>query len=94
MEIKEFQKLIKDIYFEKDSKRGVEGTFRWLVEEVGELARAIRKADKSNLQEEFADVAAWLFSLANLLGVDMDEAIRKYEKGCPKCGNIPCTCDE
>ncbi len=94
MEIKEFQKLIKDTYFQKDSKRGIEGTFRWLVEEVGELARAIRKGDEKNLKEEFADVAAWLFSLANLLGVEMDEAVRKYEKGCPKCGNIPCTCDE
>ncbi len=94
MEIKEFQKLIKDTYFEKDSRRGIEGTFRWFVEEVGELARAIRKGDPVNLKEEFADVAAWLFSLANLLGVDMEEAVKKYEQGCPKCGNIPCTCDE
>ena len=94
MEIKDFQKVIKDTYFEKDSKRGLEGTFRWFVEEVGELARALRKGDRDNLNEEFSDVLAWLFSLANLAGVNMESAAKRYEKGCPKCGNIPCTCDE
>ncbi len=94
MKIEEFQRLIKDIYYKKDSARGVEGTFRWLCEEVGELSRAIRKKDRENLKEEFADVLAWTFSLANLLEIDLDEAIKKYEKGCPKCGKIPCECKE
>lgn len=92
MEIKEFQNLIARIYYEKDAARGVEGTFRWFVEEVGELARSIRKGE--GYHEEFADVAAWLFSLANLMGVDMEEAIKKYQTGCPKCGRIPCVCGE
>ncbi len=93
MEIKEFQKLIKDIYFEKDRRRGTEGTFMWLCEEVGELSRAIKKKDVNNLNEEFADVLAWTFSLANLLDIDLEKAVRKYENGCPKCGKIPCECD-
>ncbi len=94
MEIKEFQKIIKDTYYEKDKRRGVEGTFRWFVEEVGELAKAIRRGDRENLMEEFSDVMAWLFSLANLEGIDMEEAAQRYAHGCPKCGHIPCTCDE
>ncbi len=94
MEIKDFQKVIKDTYLEKDSKRGLEGTFRWFIEEVGELARALRKGDRENLYEEFSDVLAWLFSLANLANVDMERAAERYKDGCPKCGNKPCTCDE
>lgn len=95
MEIKDFQKLIRDIYYEKDSKRGLLGTFRWFVEEVGELARALRKRENDNLREEFADVFAWLVSLANLLEVDIDEAAReRYGAGCPKCGSVPCKCSE
>ena len=64
---------------EKDAARGWEGTFVWFVEEVGELARALHRGDDPrNLEEEFADVAAWLVSLASLRGVDMGEAARKY----------------
>ncbi|OYV02668.1 nucleotide pyrophosphohydrolase [candidate division bacterium WOR-3 4484_18] len=80
MEIKEFQNLIARIYYEKDAARGVEGTFRWFVEEVGELARSIRKGE--GYHEEFA------------VGVDMEEAIKKYRAGCPKCGRTPCVCGE
>ena len=94
MEIREFQRLIRDIYFEKDKRRGVEGTFMWLCEEIGELSRAIKKKEKENLNEEFADVLAWTFSLANLLDIDLENAVRKYEGGCPKCGKIPCECEE
>ena len=94
MEIKEFQGLIKDIYFEKDNRRGIEGTFMWLCEEVGELSRAIKKKDRENLREEFADVLAWTFSLANLLDIDLEDAVGKYKDGCPKCGKIPCECRE
>jgi NTP pyrophosphatase (non-canonical NTP hydrolase) len=92
--IAEFQQLIRDIYFEKDNRRGADGTFRWLAEEVGELARGLRKGDSGNLEEEFADVFAWLVSLASLKGVDMDRATAKYASGCPKCGSVPCRCEE
>jgi NTP pyrophosphatase (non-canonical NTP hydrolase) len=92
--ITEFQRLIRDIYFEKDSRRGREGTFRWLVEETGELARALRKHDRDNLEEEFADVLAWLTSLATLEGIDLQAACAKYAQGCPKCHRTPCTCQE
>lgn len=92
--IAEFQSLIKKIYFERDNCRGVDGTFRWLVEEVGELARAIRHQDKKEKEEEFADVFAWLVSLASLTGVDMERACGKYQGGCPRCHSIPCRCSK
>lgn len=94
MTVTEFQKLIRDIYFDKDSRRGIEGTFRWLIEETGELARAIRRGEPDNLREEFADVFAWLASLASLEGVDLEAAARKYSTGCPKCHSTPCGCPE
>ena len=94
MTITDFQRRIRDIYLDKDSRRGKDGTFRWLVEEIGELARAIRKGDRTNLEEEFADVYAWLSSLATLEGIDMEAACAKYAKGCPKCHGTPCACPE
>ncbi len=94
MTITEFQQRIRDIYFDKDSRRGRDGTFRWLVEEVGELARALRRDDRENLEEEFADVYAWLASLATLEGIDLDAACAKYANGCPKCHGTPCRCIE
>jgi NTP pyrophosphatase (non-canonical NTP hydrolase) len=92
--VTEFQKLIRDIYYTKDSRRGIEGTFRWLVEETGELARAIRRGEQENLREEFADVFAWLASLASLEEVDLESAAAKYANGCPKCRSTPCSCVE
>jgi NTP pyrophosphatase (non-canonical NTP hydrolase) len=92
--IAQFQQLIRDIYFDKDSRRGKDGTFRWLAEETGELARAVRKGDRANLEEEFADVFAWLSSLASLEGIDMEAACAKYADGCPKCQRTPCGCRE
>ena len=96
MKISEFQRLIEDIYFERDSARGRDGTFVWFVEEVGELAKALarpRPDGGKNLREEFADVLAWLSTLASIAGVDLEAAARqKYEKGCPKCGSTPCAC--
>ncbi|MGQ9679011.1 MAG: MazG nucleotide pyrophosphohydrolase domain-containing protein [bacterium] len=94
MTIGEFQNLIRTIYFVKDYRRGLDGTFRWFVEEVGELARAVRHNRKSEMDEEFADVFAWLVSLASLAGVDLETACRKYKNGCPKCQNVPCKCRE
>lgn len=94
MEIKDFQKQIENIYFEKDSKRGEMGTFAWLVEEVGELSRAIRRGGKDEMVEEFSDVFAWLASLASQCGVSMEDAASRYADGCPKCENTPCSCGE
>ncbi len=96
MRISEFQKIIRDVYFEKDSKRGLGKTFMWFIEEVGELAEALRRGNREEIGEEMADVLAWLTSLANLIGVDLEqEARRKYGKGeCPRCRHKPCICKE
>ena len=83
---------MRETYIERDRDRGVDATYRWLIEEVGELARAIRKTDHDNLVLEFSDVLAWTASLANLLDIDLDEAMERYVRGCPKCGSSPCRC--
>lgn len=88
-----FQALIERIYLERDSARGAQGTLLWFVEEVGELVRAIRRGERENLEEEFADVYAWLATLASLHGLDLDAMGRsKYAAGCPKCRSAPCAC--
>ena len=90
----EFQRLIRTMYFEKDDSRGVDGTFMWLVEEVGELAAALREGTREQIHEEFADVIAWLVTLANINDVDLTEALHgKYGDGCPGCGKLVCACD-
>lgn len=95
MEISEFQRRIEAIFGDKDRRRGSDGTFRWFVEEVGELARAIRKGEKANLEEEFADCLAWLATLASIHGVDLDAAAQaKYPGRCVKCDSVPCACRE
>lgn len=94
--MREFQQQIEDLYGAKDRKRGVEGTYLWLAEEMGELAEALRKKDFFAAREEIADVLAWTVSVANLLGIDAEEAIRgKYPAGgCARCGGRPCVCGE
>jgi len=92
MTIREFQQRIETLYFARDSQRGLAETFVWFVEEVGELARALHRTEASQLQEEFADVLAWLSTLASLTGVDLETAARKYLHGCPKCQTQPCRC--
>ena len=94
MTIQNFQKQIEAIYYTRDAARGVPLTFTWFVEEVGELAKEIRKQpqDMERLREEFADVFAWLVTLASLLGVDLEDAAHIYADGCPKCSTIPCSC--
>jgi len=89
----ELQRSLRDAYLERDTARGTDATFRWLVEEVGELARAIRGPDRDNLVHEMGDVLAWLGSLANLEGIDLEEAASRYRSGCPKCGRSPCGCE-
>ena len=92
MEIGELQRAIRDTYLERDRARGADGTFRWMVEEVGELARALRDGDPAQLRHEAGDVLAWLVSVANVAGVDLDEAAARYAHGCPRCGERPCDC--
>ena len=92
MKIDDFQKLIEKTYFERDSARGMGGTFMWFTEEVGELATALRENDRAGLEGEFADVLAWLCTLASLAGIRMEDAIKKYAAGCPACKQMPCAC--
>jgi NTP pyrophosphatase (non-canonical NTP hydrolase) len=91
----EFQQLIRDMYLRKDEARGVDGTFMWLMEEIGELAASLRDGTHDERTEEFADVLAWLTTIANVVGVDLSEAVRrKYGEGCPGCGHLVCDCDD
>ncbi|HHI79309.1 MAG TPA: nucleotide pyrophosphohydrolase [Planctomycetes bacterium] len=91
--IKAFQARIEAIYLERDSKRGLQGSTLWFLEEVGELIRALRRGERENLEEEFADVFAWLASLASIQGVDLASVVReKYGEGCPRCKETPCGC--
>ncbi|AKA75029.1 nucleotide pyrophosphohydrolase [Saccharolobus solfataricus] len=80
MELKELQSKMKEMYFEKDSQRGIYATFTWLVEEVGELAEALLSNNLDSIQEELADVIAWTVSIANLEGIDIEEALKKKYK--------------
>jgi len=93
MTLPELQDMIRATYGAKDASRGIDGTFMWFMQEVGELATALRSGDREEQMLEFADVLAWLATLANIAGVDLDEAMRiKYGRGCPVCTHIPCTC--
>ncbi len=94
MEIRELQRLIEEMYSAKDRRRGSEGTFLWLMEEVGELAASIREGTQEEKEGEFADVLAWLVTLANVEGIDLEKALRKYTEGCPGCGEMVCHCNE
>ena len=85
--VAQFQRHIRRRYYKTDKARGTPATFLWLVEEVGELATALNTAhsqgrrDQANIEEEFADVVAWLCTLANITDVDLAEAIRKKYLG-------------
>lgn len=83
------------MYLEKDVARGVDGTFMWLMEEVGELAAALRDGTQEEQAAEFADVLAWLTTIANVVGVDLTAAVvEKYGSGCPGCGHLVCSCPD
>jgi NTP pyrophosphatase (non-canonical NTP hydrolase) len=92
MEIRKFQELMAKTYLKKDRARGTPATFMWFVEEVGELATALREGTLEEKKGEFADVYAWLMTLANLAEVDMQDALQKYGSGCCGCGTVPCSC--
>jgi NTP pyrophosphatase (non-canonical NTP hydrolase) len=78
MEISTLQNIVKERYFKTDNERGIYHTALWFHEEVGELSSAIASGDKQNAKEEFADVLMWLLTLANLMEVNMEEAIAMY----------------
>lgn len=92
MELGSFQRLVRDTYGERDAERGLARSHAWFVEECGELSRALFREDHDRRVEEFADVLAWLTTLADLAGVDLAEAAQRYANGCPSCGEVPCTC--
>ncbi|MDG1896626.1 MAG: MazG nucleotide pyrophosphohydrolase domain-containing protein [Fuerstiella sp.] len=93
MTLDELQEMIARMYSRKDEARGVEGTFMWLMEEIGELAAALRESPKEEIAKEFADVLAWLATIANVADINLTEAMKiKYGDGCPGCGNMVCEC--
>jgi NTP pyrophosphatase (non-canonical NTP hydrolase) len=92
VEIRVLQMQIGATFGTRDRSRGTDGTFRRLVEEVGEVAKALRAADRSALALELSDVVAWTLSIAVLHGVDLDDALERYGRGCPRCGASPCRC--
>jgi len=92
--VDEFQAAIERTYSDRDNRRGLEGTFMWFAEEVGELSGALREGSHEELLHEFSDVFAWLATLASMSGIKLSEAARRYMGGCPVCGNEPCSCPE
>ncbi len=93
MKIEEFQRKIEAIYLERDTARGLASTHMWFSEEVGELTRALRRGHQDELEGEFADVFAWLSTLASMSGIELLDAVEnKYGRGCPRCESTPCAC--
>ena len=85
--------MMRQIYFDRDCRRGKEETYNWLVDEVMELGQALKANNRNSWEEEFADVIAWLASLANITKVDLEKAtLDKYNNKCPKCKCSPCEC--
>jgi NTP pyrophosphatase (non-canonical NTP hydrolase) len=88
------QRQIRRMYGTRDEARGAPATFLWLTEEFGELATALRSGTDEELALEMADVLAWLATLANIRGIDLESAVtRKYGTACPGCQSVPCVCD-
>ncbi len=87
-----FQELMARTYGERDRRRGTAASLAWLVEEVGELARAVRKGTEVEQLAEVGDVLAWLASITDQLGLSLDEAAQRYASGCPRCTTLPCSC--
>ena len=92
MDIADFQAQMRALYGDRDRRRGLERTFAWFTEECGELSRALFRGSDAERVHEFADVLAWLASLADQAGVDLAAAAGRYADGCPRCGATPCTC--
>ncbi len=93
MHISEFQEMMNSLYGARDRARGVEGTYNWLLEEVAELGVELQGSNRLATEKEFADVIAWLASLANIMGIDLEKAaLAKYPHKCPRCQSSPCQC--
>ncbi len=93
MSVRDLQKLMGDLYLERDRKRGVFTTYIWFISEVGELADALIEGNVKDFGEEAADVVAWLLSLCNLMNIDLEKVVyEKYGRGCPRCHTMPCQC--
>jgi NTP pyrophosphatase (non-canonical NTP hydrolase) len=92
VELTAFQQQMADVYGARDRVRGVPATIAWLTEELGELAQAVRKGSREQQLHEIGDVLAWLASLAEQLGLSLDEAAARYADGCPSCKSTPCAC--
>ena len=92
MDLAHLQDIVERTYGERDRARGVPSTVAWLTEELGELAQAVRKGSREDQVHEFADVLAWVASLANQVGVDLAVAVQRYANGCPRCTAMPCEC--
>jgi NTP pyrophosphatase (non-canonical NTP hydrolase) len=92
VELDQLQQLMVTTYGTRDAARGVPATVAWLTEEMGELAKAVRKGTTAEQLHELGDVLAWLASLASLLNLSLSDAVARYADGCPKCGTMPCSC--
>lgn len=92
MDLAELQDVIERTYGDRDRDRGVAPTVAWLCEELGELAQAVRKGTRAEIEHEFSDVLAWVATLANQVDVDLTAVVDRYRDGCPKCARIPCAC--
>jgi NTP pyrophosphatase (non-canonical NTP hydrolase) len=92
VDLADLQDVIERTYGARDRERGIPSAIAWLAEEVGELAQAARKGSHAERVHEVGDVLAWVASVANLLGVSLDDAVAHYAHGCPKCSAIPCVC--
>ncbi|MFW9792729.1 MAG: MazG nucleotide pyrophosphohydrolase domain-containing protein [Candidatus Thorarchaeota archaeon] len=94
MDIKEAQEMMRRIYLERDRARGVLETLSRTLDELQELKEAIQnKSPESAIEDEIADVFAWLCSVANLLDIDVSGAFyKKYSDVCSKCKRSPCEC--
>jgi NTP pyrophosphatase (non-canonical NTP hydrolase) len=88
----ELQGLMERTYGERDRARGIPATVAWLAEEIGELAKAVRKGSRAEQVHELGDTLAWLASLANQLDISLDETVARNRDGCPRCGSVPCGC--
>ena len=93
MDIADFQRQMNALYGDRDRERGLARSFAWFTEECGELSRALFRGDHDAQLHEFGDVLAWLVSLADQAGIDLNAAAHRYADGCPRCGSSPCECE-
>ena len=92
MDLAHLQDVLRRTYAAADNARGVPATVAWITEEIGELAQAVRKGSRDQQIHEIGDVLAWVLSLANQLDIEVVDAMTRFAKGCPTCGQLPCDC--